>query len=163
MSDVAAAPPLHLFAVRNQRGGPWDWGRPMREQQAWKEHAAFMNGLVDTGFVLLGGPLEGDRDVLLIVTASSEAAVNDRLAEDPWQRSGMLTTTAIEGWTILLSLEALDAVLQPMLHGGGDAGVAPPRVAIVSQAGRPARAAGQQGGPVPATSVAVHPATERGG
>ena len=97
----------------------------MREQEAWKEHAAFMNALVDDGFVLLGGPLEGDRDVLLIVTAGSEAAVRDRLAEDPWQRAGMLTTTAIEGWTILLSPEILDTVLLPMAGAAGATGRAP--------------------------------------
>jgi hypothetical protein len=84
-----------------------------------------MNALVDDGFVLLGGPLEDDRDVLLIVTAGSEAAVRDRLAKDPWQRSGMLTTTAIEGWTILLSPEILDSVLLPLVRGGDDAGQAP--------------------------------------
>ena len=89
----------------------------MREQQAWKEHAAFMNALVDDGFVLLGGPLEDDRDVLLIVTAGSEAEVRDRLADDPWQRTGMLTTTAIEGWTILLSPEVLDAILPAPIGG----------------------------------------------
>ena len=124
MSDVAGTP-LHLFAVRNRRGGPWDWSRPMREQQDWKEHAGFMNGLADQGFVLLGGPLEGDRDVLLIVAAGSEAEVRDRLVEDPWQRSCMLTTTAIEGWTILLSPEVLDAVLIPLIGAAGETGRAP--------------------------------------
>jgi len=125
MSDVAATPPLHLFAVRNQRGGPWDWSRPMREQEAWKEHAAFMNALVDDGLVLLGGPLEGGRDVLLIVAARSEAAVRDRLAEDPWQRTGMLTTTAIEGWTILLSPDPLDTVLLQLTGAAGGTPRAP--------------------------------------
>jgi uncharacterized protein YciI len=125
MSDVAATPPLHLFAVRNQRGGPWDWSRPMREQEAWKEHAAFMNALVDDGLVLLGGPLEGDRDVLLIVAARSEAAVRDRLSEDPGQRTGMLTTTAIEGWTILLSPDPLDTVLLQLTGAAGGTPRAP--------------------------------------
>ena len=125
MSDVPATPPPHLFAVRNQRGGPWDWSRPMREQEAWREHAAFMIALVDDGFVLLGGPLEDDRDVLLIVTAGSEAAVRDRLAKDPWQRSGMLSTTAIEGWTILLSPEILDSVLLPLAGAAAGTGRAP--------------------------------------
>jgi len=114
MSAAAVTPPPRLFAVRNRRGGPWDWSRPMKEQEAWREHAAFMDALVDDGFVLLGGPLEGDRDVLLIVTAASEAAVRRRLADDPWQRNGMLTTTAIEGWTILLSPELLAPVLVPL-------------------------------------------------
>src|SRR5437867_3539109 len=57
---------LNLWVVRRQRGGPWDWSLPMREQQDWDEHAKFMEDLVDEGFVILGGPLEGEdgREVL---------------------------------------------------------------------------------------------------
>jgi uncharacterized protein YciI len=91
-----------LHAVRLQRGGPWDWSRGLREQAGWDEHARFMDDLVDAGFVLLGGPLEGDRDVLLIVEAESEEAIRERLAEDPWERSGMLRPVRIERWTVLL-------------------------------------------------------------
>jgi uncharacterized protein YciI len=61
-----------------------------------------MDELVDTGFVLLGGPLQGDREVLLIVEAESEDALRDRLAEDPWAGNGMLCPIRIERWTILL-------------------------------------------------------------
>ncbi len=54
----------------------------MREQEGWDEHARFMDALVDEGFVLLSGPLEGDREALLIVDAPSEEAVRERLAAD---------------------------------------------------------------------------------
>jgi uncharacterized protein YciI len=88
--------------VRLQRGGPWDWSRDMREQADWDEHASFMDALVDAGFVVLGGPLEGDREVLLIVEAESEDAIRERLAEDPWAATGMLRPARIERWTVLL-------------------------------------------------------------
>ena len=91
-----------LFVVRLQRGGPWDWSRGMREQAGWDEHADFMEELVDSGFILLGGPLEGDRQTLHIVSAPSEEAVRSRLAEDPWASNGMLEPASIERWTILL-------------------------------------------------------------
>ena len=74
----------------------------MREQAGWDEHASFMDALVHEGFILLGGPLEGDREVLHIVEAESEDAINERLADDPWTPNGMLTTVRIERWTILL-------------------------------------------------------------
>jgi uncharacterized protein YciI len=90
------------YAVRRLRGGPWDFSQDMREQAEWDEHARFMDGLVDAGFVLLGGPLEGDRDVLHIIEAESEDAIHARLADDPWTVSGLLRTTAVERWTILL-------------------------------------------------------------
>jgi uncharacterized protein len=74
----------------------------MRGQDGWDEHAHFMDALVDEGFVFLGGPLEGDRDVLHIVDAPSEAAVHTRLADDNWTANGMLETVSVERWTVLL-------------------------------------------------------------
>jgi hypothetical protein len=93
---------MDLFAVRERRGGPWDWSRDLREQAGFGEHARFMDGLVESGFVVLGGPLEGDREVLLVVDAPGKEAIRERLAEDPWIANGMLTATSIERWTILL-------------------------------------------------------------
>jgi uncharacterized protein YciI len=61
-----------------------------------------MDELVDEGFILLGGPLEGERDTLHVVRAPSEQAIRDRLADDPWATNGMLTVKRIEGWTVLL-------------------------------------------------------------
>ena len=93
---------MGLYVLRLRRGGPWDWSLDMREQVGWDEHARFMDGLVDDGFLLLGGPLDGGRDTLHIVEAESEAAIRDRMAEDPWAANGMLTPVSIEGWTVLL-------------------------------------------------------------
>jgi hypothetical protein len=44
----------------------------------------------------------GDREVLHIVTAPSEQAIRDKLAQDPWSKSRMLSIKSIEGWSILL-------------------------------------------------------------
>ena len=74
----------------------------MREQVLWDDHARFMDDLVDTGFVVLGGPLDGGRRVLLIVSAEDEAALRARFAEDPWIANGMLTISDVEAWTVLL-------------------------------------------------------------
>ncbi|HTX30018.1 MAG TPA: hypothetical protein VMD09_01460 [Solirubrobacteraceae bacterium] len=91
-----------FFAVRLQRGGPWDWSRGLREQDGFEEHARFMDGLVDEGFIVLGGPLAGDREILHAISAPSEDEVRRRLAQDNWHQNGMLTVTSIEPWTILL-------------------------------------------------------------
>jgi uncharacterized protein YciI len=74
----------------------------MREQDGWDEHARFMDALVAEGFILLGGPLEGDRHVLHVVEASSHEAVRARLAEDNWTQDGKLETVSVEEWTVLL-------------------------------------------------------------
>ena len=93
---------MELYAVRERRGGPWKWTLGLREQAGFDDHARFMDGLVEAGFVLLGGPLEGDREVLLIVSAPSGDAIRQRLAADPWLQDGTLSIVSIERWTILL-------------------------------------------------------------
>ncbi len=92
------------FVVRLRRGGPWDWARGMREQDGWNEHARFMDALVDDGFILLGGPLDGEngKDTLHFVEAGSEQDVRTRFAADPWAENGMLVPVSIERWTVLL-------------------------------------------------------------
>jgi uncharacterized protein YciI len=61
-----------------------------------------MDALVDEGFIVLGGPLEGGREVLHAISASSEQDVRTRLAEDNWAQNGMLTVKSVEPWTVLL-------------------------------------------------------------
>lgn len=51
------------FAVRLVHGPGWDASRPIREQHGWDEHAAFMDGLVDGGFIILGGPALDEADL----------------------------------------------------------------------------------------------------
>ena len=55
-----------------------------REQAGWDEHAAFMDGLVAEGRVILGGPIGDGTDVLLVVEAADEDDLRAMLAADPW-------------------------------------------------------------------------------
>ena len=89
------------FLVSSIWGSNRDPARGRREQDGWDEHAAFMDGLVDDGFVVLGGPLD-EEEALLLVEAADEAEVRSRLAEDPWKAMGMLETGEIRPWTIWL-------------------------------------------------------------
>jgi uncharacterized protein YciI len=87
------------FLVEQAKGPAWDHSRGRREQSGWKEHAAFMDGLVERGFVVLGGPIgEGDgENVLLVVDAPDEDAVRAGFAEDPWL-DGMLEIVSVRPW-----------------------------------------------------------------
>jgi len=89
-----------LFAVTRSRGPAWKDDRPMEEQGEWDAHAAFMNSLVSDGFVIIGGPLEGTRDVLLAVRADSAAAIEARLAADPWSEMELLRLGRVAPWTL---------------------------------------------------------------
>lgn len=83
-------------------GPSYDSSRPRREQRDWDEHATFMDGLVDEGFVILGGPIGDGERILLIVEASDQRAVQARLGEDPWAPMGVLRIGSIETWTLWL-------------------------------------------------------------
>jgi uncharacterized protein YciI len=90
------------FAVRLVHGPGWDSGRPIREQAGWDEHAAFMDGLVDDGFLILGGPVEDGAQTLHAVQAADEQEVRARFAEDPWARAGLLRVGVVESWRFWL-------------------------------------------------------------
>jgi uncharacterized protein YciI len=94
------------YAVTETPGPKWDPSRARREQDNWDEHAAFMDGLVEDGFVVLGGPVGNGDEVLLIVRAESEAEIEAQLAEDPWLPMGVLAIAKIDRWQIWLGSPA---------------------------------------------------------
>jgi uncharacterized protein YciI len=91
-----------MFLVVLHRSGPeWDSSRPLEEQSGWTAHASFMDGLVDEGFIVLGGPLADEHRVAHVVEAESADAIRATLARDPWSGTHLLVA-AIEPWTIRL-------------------------------------------------------------
>lgn len=96
-----------MFYVVVRRSGPeWDASRPLEEQSGWDAHAEFMEGLVDSGFVVLGGPLADEHRVILVVEATSEDEVRATLARDPWSGTH-LVVASVEPWTIRLDGRAI--------------------------------------------------------
>jgi uncharacterized protein YciI len=74
----------------------------MEEQEEWRAHAEFMNALARDRFVVLGGPIDGTREVLLVVRASDEAQIQARLSGDPWSHNQLLCVSEIRAWTLRL-------------------------------------------------------------
>ena len=91
------------FAVTRERGPAWNDSVPMREQKLWKEHAAFMEGLADEGFIVLGGPVgRGERSFQFLIKADSPKTIRTRLAADSWTSMRLLRIARIEPWELLL-------------------------------------------------------------
>ena len=91
-----------MFLVILRRSGPdYDHSRPLEEQSGWLEHAAFMDGLVEDGVIVLGGVLGDEVRTAHAVEAASEEAVRETLARDPWSGSH-LVVDSIDPWTIRL-------------------------------------------------------------
>ena len=90
------------FAVRTIHGPGWDSSRPIREQAGWDAHAAYMDGLVDDGFLIIGGPIGDGAQTLHAVEAADENTVRARFAADPWAAAGLLRLGSVEPWALWL-------------------------------------------------------------
>jgi len=91
-----------LFAAILQRGPAYQTSKPLEEQQEWEAHRVFMNGLQKEGFIVLGGPLEGTSEVLLIFRAASTEEIMSRWSEDPWVKLDLLRMSRIMPWDLRL-------------------------------------------------------------
>jgi hypothetical protein len=74
---------MPLFAVIRTRSAAWQLDVALEGQRAWNQHAAFMDALEVEGVVVLGGPLEGTSDVLLVMRGESPQEIEERLSADP--------------------------------------------------------------------------------
>jgi uncharacterized protein YciI len=93
---------MAMFHVVLTRSGPeYDLSKPLEEQSGFREHAEYMDGLVDEGFLVLGGPLADEFRTVHVVEAESEAAVRAAFAADPWSETH-LRVESIDQWTIRL-------------------------------------------------------------
>jgi uncharacterized protein YciI len=106
---------MSYFAVVREAGPGWSAGKGIAGQPSLDDHSEFITGLAGEGFVLVAGPLSGseagDIRALLIVNAESKAAVDGRLADDPWARDERLVTVSVEPWNVFVGEDRLaDAV-----------------------------------------------------
>jgi uncharacterized protein YciI len=93
---------MAFFVLTTVHGPNWDPSRYIREQDAWTEHAAFMDALVDDDFVIMGGPLGDGARAMLVIEAENEQEIESRLSQDPWASMDLLRIGSIEPWTVWL-------------------------------------------------------------
>jgi uncharacterized protein YciI len=93
---------MKLFVVIRTHGRAWRPSKTLQQQAGWDAHAAFMDRLHDDGFIVLGGPLEGTPDVLLIIRANNRDQIVERLAADPWSKDDLLRIIQIAPSTVRL-------------------------------------------------------------
>jgi hypothetical protein len=93
---------MAMYLVEMSQSGPqWQAAKPMEEQSLWHAHADFMDDLVDSGFIVLGGPVRDEGRVVHAVEADSPEHIRATLARDPWSDTH-LRLESIDPWTIRL-------------------------------------------------------------
>ena len=89
---------MAFYVVLRRTGPEWDRTRPLEQQSGWQAHAEFMDGLVDDGFVVLGGPLADEVRVVLAVEAESVDAVRHEDGTVEVEDHDELATARDRGW-----------------------------------------------------------------
>ena len=92
----------NTFIAISSAGPNRDQSKGTREQPFWDEHAAFIDQLVDEGFILMGGPLVDEGGAMLIVNAEDEKEVRAKLKSDPWFETGIPRLESIKRWQIFI-------------------------------------------------------------
>ena len=90
------------FLAISSAGPNRDFSKETREQPFWAEHAAFIDRLVDDGFILMGGPLVDESGSLLVFNAEDENEVREKLKDDPWAEHGILKLESVKRWEIFI-------------------------------------------------------------
>ena len=92
----------NTFIAISSAGPNRDQSKGTREQPFWDEHAAFIDQLVDEGFILMGGPLVDEGGAMLIINGENENEVREKLKNDPWFEHGILRLDSIKRWQIFI-------------------------------------------------------------
>lgn len=79
-----------------ERTEKWDHSKEAHEQPGFPDHAAYMGKLETEGFIAMAGLLAESEDILFVFLADSAEEVREKLAQDPWQQSGMARLIRLE-------------------------------------------------------------------
>ena len=89
---------MNTFAVRysyDERADVRDVVRP--------EHRAWLASQAERGVLLGSGPLtDGEPGALLVFRAPDADVLRALLAEDPFNREGLVRSTEVRGWDVVL-------------------------------------------------------------
>lgn len=69
---------------------------PSEEQYDRPAHTSFKNGLVNAGFVILGGPLSDEHRVVLAIEADSEGTAHKTFARGLWSEAYLILKSVDE-------------------------------------------------------------------
>jgi uncharacterized protein YciI len=89
------------LVVRFRAGPTWASGS-VREQPGWAEHAAFVDGLVESGAMVMGGPFADNSGSLVLLEGVDAAEARRLLADDPFLHNGVFELVEIRAWNVFV-------------------------------------------------------------
>ena len=89
------------LVVRFRAGPTWASGS-VREQPGWDEHATFVDGLVERGTMVMGGPFADNSGSMSLLEGISVDETHRILQEDPFMENGVFELEEIREWTVFV-------------------------------------------------------------
>ena len=94
-----ARTPTVRVVVRFGAGPTWKGGPP-EEQPGWDEHAAFVDGLVECGTMVMGGPFADYSGSMILLENAGEADARQIAARDPFIANGVFVLEDVRAWNV---------------------------------------------------------------
>ena len=93
--------PLRLprVVVQWRAGSAWTSGPP-EEQPGWDEHAEFIDGLIERGIFLMGGPYADNSGSLTLWDGPTAEEVRRLVQDDPFVRNGVFVLEDVRDWVV---------------------------------------------------------------
>ena len=85
--------------VRFRAGPTWTSGTP-EDQPDWEAHAAFVDGLVARGTMVMGGPFADYSGSLILLENVTEDEARDLVAGDPFIANGVFVLEDVRAWNV---------------------------------------------------------------
>jgi uncharacterized protein YciI len=85
--------------VRWRAGPAWTSGPP-EEQDGWEEHAAFVDGLVERGTFVMGGPLADWSGSLVLLEGVTAEEARELVLQDPFVANGVFELDNVSAWNV---------------------------------------------------------------
>ena len=98
---MARTPKVVRVVVRWKAGPTWTSGA-VDEQPDWDEHAAYVDGLVERGIFVMGGPLADQSGSLSLFENVTEQEARELIAEDPFVVNGVFELEEVRAWNVFV-------------------------------------------------------------
>jgi len=85
--------------VRWRAGPTWTSGAP-EDQDGWDEHAAFIDGLIERGIFVMGGPYADNSGSHTLLEGVSVDEARELVLTDPFVANGVFELEDVRAWNV---------------------------------------------------------------
>jgi uncharacterized protein YciI len=85
--------------VRWRAGPAWTTGAP-EDQDGWDEHAEFIDGLIDRGIFVMGGPYVDNSGSHTLLEGVSVEKARELVLQDPFVANGVFELEDVREWNV---------------------------------------------------------------